>query len=208
MVALAALFVALGGSSYAALRVGTRQIVNNSVRSVDVRNGTLRGKDSGRNTYGAREIRESDLGEVPRATLAGRAALADRAALANTLGGRTAAQFAPAGVEAVHVIGASGQPAFGQDWSAVVVDEVPGFWKDPYGTVHLRGALARAASGNQAVMFTLPPGYRPRADEFFPAYANSGTFATVWVRPDGTVNYNKGDDRYLGLGGITFRADH
>jgi hypothetical protein len=201
IVALMALFVALGGSSYAALRVGSRQIKDNSVRSVDVRNGTLRGRDSARGAYGPREIREDSLGKVPSAQLA------DHAIGADTLGGRSASSFASARVEPVHVVGASGQPGFGQGWSAVVVDEVPGFWKDPYGTVHLHGAIARAASSNQPIMFALPPGYRPRADEFFPAYSNNGSFATVWVRPDGTVNYNKGDDRYIGLGGITFRAD-
>jgi hypothetical protein len=45
VVATLALFVALGGSSYAALRIGSAQIVNNSVRSKDVRNGDLRGRD-------------------------------------------------------------------------------------------------------------------------------------------------------------------
>jgi hypothetical protein len=44
-VALLALFVALGGGAYAALRVGSRQIVDNSVRSKDVRNSTLLGRD-------------------------------------------------------------------------------------------------------------------------------------------------------------------
>ncbi len=36
-----ALFIALGGSSYAALRVGSREIADNSIRSRDVRNHSL-----------------------------------------------------------------------------------------------------------------------------------------------------------------------
>ena len=36
---LLALFIALGGTSYAVATIGTKQIKNNSVRSVDVRNG-------------------------------------------------------------------------------------------------------------------------------------------------------------------------
>lgn len=44
-VALLALFVALGGSSYAALRIGSGQIVNNSVRSKDIRNNDVRSRD-------------------------------------------------------------------------------------------------------------------------------------------------------------------
>src|SRR4051812_35665586 len=45
VVALMALFIALGGSSYAALKVGSKQIVNNSVRSKDIRNNDVRSTD-------------------------------------------------------------------------------------------------------------------------------------------------------------------
>src|SRR5215212_5220241 len=45
VVAGLALFVALGGSSYAALKVGSGQIKNNSVRSRDLRNNDVRGRD-------------------------------------------------------------------------------------------------------------------------------------------------------------------
>jgi hypothetical protein len=55
IVALLALFVALGGSSYAAVKigardiargaVGTRAIANNSIRSADIRNATVSGAD-------------------------------------------------------------------------------------------------------------------------------------------------------------------
>jgi hypothetical protein len=55
LVALLALFVAMGGSSYAAVKisardiqrgaVGTRAIANNAVRSADVRNATIVGAD-------------------------------------------------------------------------------------------------------------------------------------------------------------------
>ena len=40
-----ALFIALGGTSYAVATIGTKQIKNNSVRSVDVRNGTIVSRD-------------------------------------------------------------------------------------------------------------------------------------------------------------------
>lgn len=57
VVALLALFVALGGSSLAALRIGSRQIVNNSVRGVDVRNGTLGGRDVKNNKLTGADIK-------------------------------------------------------------------------------------------------------------------------------------------------------
>lgn len=66
VVATIALFLALGGSSYA-LTVGTGAIKNNSIRSVDVRNGTLRDRDVRRGALGSRAIHESALGTVPSA---------------------------------------------------------------------------------------------------------------------------------------------
>ncbi len=77
-----AVFIALGGSSYAALKVGTRDIKNNAVRSVDlrnndvrgkdVRNGTLTGVDVKRDALGGSVIAESRLGKVPAAASADR----------------------------------------------------------------------------------------------------------------------------------------
>ena len=45
VIALLALFVALGGTSYAVKKIGSRQIADNSVKSVDVRNNNLTGTD-------------------------------------------------------------------------------------------------------------------------------------------------------------------
>jgi hypothetical protein len=85
-VALLALFVALGGTSYAVSRIDGRQLKGASVSGAKLR----------KNTLGGREIREAALGRVPRAgrsdtaahaTLADRAttsALADRAVSADT----------------------------------------------------------------------------------------------------------------------------
>jgi hypothetical protein len=78
VIASAALFIALGGTSYAVLRVDSRDVVNNSLRSVDVRNNSLRSRDVRDRTLRARDLRrdalgggvvkESALGQVPRAT--------------------------------------------------------------------------------------------------------------------------------------------
>jgi hypothetical protein len=76
-----AVFIALGGSSYAALRIDSGDIANNSVRGVDVRNRTITERDVKRNSLGGRSVRESRLGRVPRARTAGR------------LGGLTAAEL-------------------------------------------------------------------------------------------------------------------
>jgi hypothetical protein len=76
--ATAALFVALGGTSYAVIQVDSRDVVDNSLRSKDVRNNSLRSRDIRDRTLQARDLRpngigggvvkESALGEVPRAS--------------------------------------------------------------------------------------------------------------------------------------------
>src|SRR5829696_3008617 len=53
VVAVMALFVALGGTSYAATKIGSKQIKNNSVRSVDIKNRTIKSKDIARGVIGA-----------------------------------------------------------------------------------------------------------------------------------------------------------
>jgi hypothetical protein len=69
-VALVALFVAMGGSAYAAFVVTSGDIKNNTIRSRDVRNGGLIGKDMRANKVGGRAIKESTLGMVPSAIVA------------------------------------------------------------------------------------------------------------------------------------------
>jgi hypothetical protein len=68
-VALLALFMAMGGSAYA-LVVTSGSIKNNTIRSVDVRNGGLLGKDMRVNGVGGRAIKESTLATVPGAVVA------------------------------------------------------------------------------------------------------------------------------------------
>ena len=57
-----AVFIALGGSSYAVTHIGSRDIANNSIRGKDVRNRSLTERDLKRNTLTGRSIRESRLG--------------------------------------------------------------------------------------------------------------------------------------------------
>jgi hypothetical protein len=68
-VALLALFMAMGGSAYA-LVVTSGSIKNNTIRSADVRNRALLGKDMRPNGVGGGAIKESTLGTVPGAFIA------------------------------------------------------------------------------------------------------------------------------------------
>ncbi|MFN8133312.1 MAG: hypothetical protein U0R70_17345 [Solirubrobacteraceae bacterium] len=99
-VAYLALFVALGGSSYAAVNITSNQIKDRSLQGRDIKRESLTGA----------EIRESSLGEVGQARRAGqadqaasaaRAARAGQADDAAKIGGLPPAAFLPAGAKAV-----------------------------------------------------------------------------------------------------------
>jgi len=72
VIAYLALFVALGGTGYAAVKINGSNLVNNSVA----------GKKLKRNTIGAREVNEAKLGTVRSATTASSATTAGSAATA------------------------------------------------------------------------------------------------------------------------------
>ena len=63
VVALMALFVSLGGVSYAVAEgsIGSREIKNNSVQSSDVRDGALQGRDITNGTVQSRDVRDGAL---------------------------------------------------------------------------------------------------------------------------------------------------
>ena len=53
VIALCALFVALSGTSYAVTRITSKQIRNNTIRSVDIKNRTIKSRDIARGVIGA-----------------------------------------------------------------------------------------------------------------------------------------------------------
>jgi hypothetical protein len=81
IVAIVALFMALGGTSYAALKITGNNVVNGTLSGVDVHNRSLGGKELKKNTLDGDEINESALGPVPKA------------ADADTVGGQPASSF-------------------------------------------------------------------------------------------------------------------
>jgi len=70
VVACAALFVSLGGVSYAVATIDSADIVDGSIRNRDFKNGTLRGQEAKPDGFGPNAIKEqaldaSKLGQVP-----------------------------------------------------------------------------------------------------------------------------------------------
>jgi hypothetical protein len=197
-IALLALFLALGGTTYAAVSlpansVGTKQLKKNAVTAVKIRksavtnpkianNAVTGGKVKDDSLTGA-DVLESSLGTVPSATHATSADNATHATSANTAAPSGAAGGALSGSypnpslappEAWHEIGAAGQPAFQNSW----INEDPtgevtaAFYKDPFGVVHLKGLVT---GGSNATIFTLPAGYRPGKNLVSLMWRASGT---------------------------------
>jgi len=164
-----AVFVALGGSSYAALRIDSGDIVNNAVRGVDVRNRTLSERDLKRNTLGGRSIRESRLGRVPRAREADR------------LGGMTASDLlvkCPAGTFSIADVCIETTPreaaAYG---TATIRCATVGAPAGPGRRLPTHGELLAALSGVQ-----LAPGGELTSHVYFNA---SGPLDTLFVADQG-----------------------
>jgi hypothetical protein len=154
-VALLALFVALGGSGYAAVRVNGRSIVDRSIAGSKLKHNTLTGT----------QIDESRLGRVPSAAdtdfLNGRPAgayvLADGGTAANaknaqTLDGLAASAFLPAGGTAANANALGGQPAsafLGAGATAVNAAKLGGLDPSVF-------APARRVPGNGPVTLPMP----------------------------------------------------
>lgn len=82
-----------------------------------------------------------------------------------------------------HTIGAAGQAAFGAPWTGYTTCQ---YRKDPFGKIHMRGLvrntnLAFAFASANAVVFTLPVGYRPGAEAFIQATGYEPNGTTPWV---------------------------
>ena len=110
-----------------------------------------------------------------------------------------------------HVVGAAGEPAFQNGWTAVAGETPPAFRKDPLGVVSLRGTMRGGAANTAA--FTLPAGYRPpvaRARNVVADSNNGGAVSGVTglnVSPDGSVlanAINNSDLLYVSLDEIEF----
>jgi hypothetical protein len=99
VIALIALFVAIGGTGYAAVKIDGKNIKNRSIAGKKLKNGAVSGKQVKRDSLGATQIKESSLKTVARARAADtatKAATADTAKTAEGLTGPAASSLANA----------------------------------------------------------------------------------------------------------------
>ena len=226
-VAIAALFVALGGTAMASFGQfkGDKIIEKHSLSGNRLKNHTITGT----------QVNLGKLGTVPSAShadTAGSATTAASASHADTAGSATTAvsaspsgaaggdltgsypnpTIAPGAVtasklapeEGWHEVGAAGEPAFQNSWT----NYIPGayataaFFRDARGFVHVKGVIK---SGTGVNVFTLPAGYRPATTHLFPVITDTGA-GYVAVDSDGTVRQGSGGNGYASLEPIEFRV--
>lgn len=78
-----------------------------------------------------------------------------------------------------------------------------GYFRSQDGIVYLRGLIKSGTVGQTA--FTLPAGYRPTRRMICVAISN-GAIGRVDIEADGSVVINAGNNTYVSLDGISFRA--
>lgn len=96
VVAFVALFAALGGTGYAALKITGKDVQNSSLSGVDIKNKSLEEKELALDTLTGSRINESTLGTVPsaqHAAAADSAGTAAKAADSDKLGGLAPSDF-------------------------------------------------------------------------------------------------------------------
>jgi hypothetical protein len=201
IVAMLALFVAMGGTAIAASSalITGKQIKNSSITGLDVKNKSLTPKDFKGSVRGPRGLTglKGDKGDTgpPGAPNPN----------ADTLDGIDSTGFVrPNSSEAWHEIGAAGQPAFQNTWTneSPATETTGGFYKDPLDVVHLKGII----TGGSSDIFFLPDGYRVGKNACIPTWRN-GAIAYLCLYPTGRVSQVGGSATgALLLDGIDFRV--
>jgi hypothetical protein len=179
-----AVFIALGGTSYAVARnsIGTAQLKNNAVTSAKIKNRTVATRDL---TPGARGSQRG-----PRGPQGPPGSTADL-------------QPEPWNPQAVSG-GWANYPAGGLETGA--------FRKDKQGEVHLRGTVAQRSGPpvRATTIAVLPEGYRPGRTQIFETASQGDGPAQVSIQPNGEIIWVAGlasDGNFTTLNAITFYTD-
>jgi hypothetical protein len=196
------LFLLLGGATAIAAgalgknTVGSKQLKKNAVTAAKIKKNAVTTAKIKKDAVTGAKVNEATLETVPSANVA------------NSL----------APMEATHIVGAPGQPAFeggSSNWPpgvAVGINPV-GFYKDHDGVVHLQGVALVGKGASIVSIFTLPAGFRPGAGKLAifeqsleDAAVVGGTGASL-ESIDLSGKVAGVEEEIANLDGITFRAE-
>ena len=221
-VGLLALFVALGGTSYAAIKlprnsVKSAQIASGAVGSEEVKDGSLRGKD-----FAKGQLPAGDPGPQGAPGAQGPQGPAGRDGAPGAQGATGAAPTVPGWTNVAPASSAlsycrddakvpgvfCGDQSSQNRWSNRADFAQVAFYKDSTDTVFLKG-VAKSEPSSSTVVFILPPEFSPTNIRYFPASLVTGGFTTVGIYPDGRVKFPGGVNSDILAGtsfdGISFR---
>jgi hypothetical protein len=106
-------------------------------------------------------------------------------------------------------VGQPGEPQFKNGWAHASANESrAGFYKDPFGVVHLKGVL-RNTTNDDSVAFTLPQGDRPSKTLTMAASGPNASSAAVNVFANGDVRLicsGSPPNCIVGIDALTFRV--
>jgi hypothetical protein len=209
-----AVFLVLGGATAIAAgqlgknSVGSKQLKKNSVTSSEIKKNAVTAAKIKKNAITTAKIKNEAVtgGKINEGTLG----TVPSASVANGL----------APLEAPHLVGTPGEPAFESESSNVNPGEAGpfsfnpvGFYKDHEGIVHLQGlAKVGKASSGPATVFALPAGFRPGSGRVL--FLPQGGSLTIIAGSNVNISCFDISGKVLGeeegavlLDGITFRAE-
>jgi hypothetical protein len=189
VISLIALFVALGGTSYAVIKLPAKSVGNRELKSNAVTSGKIRAQSIARSDLSA-SARVGSRGPRGPAGPPGAAAPADSAKAE--------------GWKALVLVGA--WTHYGDDWPT------PGYRKDGAGHVFLRGLVKRAGGlGPADTIAVLPSGYTPANRTMSAAAMATGTAAATSgrldIEKDGQLRWSggpSGDPNFVSLDNVSF----
>lgn len=231
VISVLALFVALGGTGYAAFTlprnsVGAKQLKRNAVTTPKIKNGAV---TTGKLKNGAvtgskmnfRGVIVPQAANASFATTAGSATSATNATNAGHASSADSAASATTATNAGTAATANSLPAL--TWTNLTLDSgwtvdagsfaTPSFTKDHEGFVHLRGAVD--GLGASSGIATLPAGFAPSHDAVINALSinNAGNqvLMGLHISPTGQISTfivgaTGADQKFVSLDGISFFA--